>query len=79
MAVVLQRNCEMRQVIWCEVTYFESMHKLRVVFARSPPGTQAAGSLQIPSCSTQKDDQTESLNVNKKWYTLKPVRHQSTN
>lgn len=29
--------------------HFESMHKLRLVLAKSPPGTQAAGSLQMPS------------------------------
>lgn len=29
--------------------YLESMHRLLLAFARSPPGTTAAGSLQIPS------------------------------
>ncbi len=32
-------------------THLESMQRLREVFARSPPGTVAAGSLQMPSCS----------------------------
>jgi hypothetical protein len=31
-------------------TDLESMQRLRVVFARSPPGTHAEGSLQTPNC-----------------------------
>jgi len=30
-------------------TYLESMQRLRELLARSPPGTQAGGSLQTPS------------------------------
>jgi hypothetical protein len=31
------------------IAYLESMHKLRETLARSPPGTNAGGSLQTPS------------------------------
>ena len=33
------------------IAYLESMHKLRETLARSPPGTNAGGSLQTPSCA----------------------------
>jgi hypothetical protein len=33
------------------IAYLESMHKLRETLARSPPGTNAGGSLQTPSYS----------------------------
>ena len=61
----------------CRNTHLESMHKLRVVLARSPPGTQAAGSLQIPSCQRKLSDNASYCNAHN--CTLKPVKHQSTN
>jgi hypothetical protein len=39
--------------------YFDSIHKLRDVLARSPPGTTAAGSWQIPSYLNMSTDKTD--------------------
>lgn len=63
-------------------TYFESMQRLREALARSPPGTQAEGSLQTPNYRriewlVSTSDNT--LIIHDECLTLKPVGHQSTN
>lgn len=53
---------------------FDSMHKDRETLAKSPPGTKAGGSLQMPSY----EEFSASVGKMEK-HTLKPVGHQSTN
>jgi len=52
----------------------DSMQRDRETLARSPPGTRAGGSLQIPSCQVSRVLRCVFFQL-----TLKPVGHQSTN
>lgn len=55
MAVVLKKRCVSSDE-HCQaatVSYLESMQRLRDTRAKSPPGTRAGGSLQIPSFAAQ--------------------------
>ena len=54
------------------------MQRLREVFARSPPGTHAEGSLQTPNLE-KKVTVNKSSRKRRYKLTLKPVGHQSTN
>lgn len=63
---------------WHVKPYFDSMQRLREVLARSPPGTQAEGSLQTPSCQINLFENKVLVQL-AVLCTLKPVGHQSTN
>ena len=70
-------NLKIIEAIYVPSTHFESMQRLREVLARSPPGTQAEGSLQTPNY--RSNGNLVRLMVDNERLTLKPVGHQSTN